>query len=890
MIWSLVGLLIVFLFSSPAYATNYYVSNSGSDLANGLSENTPWQTLSKVNSTTFSPGDNIFLNRGNNWYEPLIIPYSGASGNPITIGAYGNGNNPVLNGTAAVTNWNVYQDHIYVANVNYNVSRVFVDQILQQPAHTPNKGYFKITQDSANKHSLTSNTFDPPNNDLVGAGIAIRNAAWWIENETISNYDSSSHTITWSTDTQFPELKDWGFYLTDKLWMLDQPGEWYYDSSARKLYLWPSNNLDPNTHVVDVNQPIPYTVTTTNTHDITIQDIDIRNASKNALEIFSSKNIIAQRLNITNAGRYGIYADGNCDKLIFRNNNIDRSYTTGIMLYFIPATSILVENNTVSNTGNGEIFVEPLVYPTRSTQSGAGILVNGSDNTIVRNNTVTNSNYTGIGLGGANNTAQNNIVRRSCLILDDCGSIGVSGPKAGNKIISNIISDAIGNFDGTPYTYTQAQGIYLDQGVNHVTVSGNTVSNVDMGILIHDSNTNTITNNTIYLSRVNGLRVQEDFQDSEGSAKNNVITGNTFFNGSITSPSAQYDGFYNNINFGSYDNNKYSSSYFNYPISQRHVNITTNYPLLDWQNVSKQDSHSTDIGLFFKSVPWTVTSYLSENLNTNNWTNWSSNNSAIFTSVDSCDLGTKCFHVVTSVDSSQFTTNQFAIESGKTYEISFNTSALSPYSISAVIGQAISPWTTYHLYSFITDKKQTIRYLYTAPVSQSNTTLTFYSNTANYYLNDVAIRPVVATIHSSADDSILYTNSTFVDSTINLQEKYCDLDNNIISGNLTLAPFSSKILIKCFNNHDNVCNNRETNATTPSDCPQKEITGDANSDSIVDLVDFSIWKKEYLSKSGLTADFNQDRIIDLVDFSIWKSSYLLNIYNKESVLFSLGTK
>jgi len=55
------------------------------------------------------------------------------------------------------------------------------------------------------------------------------------------------------------------------------------------------------------------------------------------------------------------------------------------------------------------------------------------------------------------------------------------------------------------------------------------------------------------------------------------------------------------------------------------------------------------------------------------------------------------------------------------------------------------------------------------------------------------------------------------------------------------------------------------------------ISGDANNDNMVNLVDFSIWKNEYLhgcSTSPCKADFNYDSTVDLVDFSIWKQAYL----------------
>lgn len=53
------------------------------------------------------------------------------------------------------------------------------------------------------------------------------------------------------------------------------------------------------------------------------------------------------------------------------------------------------------------------------------------------------------------------------------------------------------------------------------------------------------------------------------------------------------------------------------------------------------------------------------------------------------------------------------------------------------------------------------------------------------------------------------------------------------------------------------------------------VVGDANSDGMVDLVDFEIWKREYLGKTTSTkADFNRDGKANLVDFAIWKRGYL----------------
>jgi hypothetical protein len=80
----------------------YYVSNAGSDQNDGQTPATAWKTISKVNSTYFEPGNSIYFKRGDTWREQLTIPSSGAAGNPITFGAYGQGPQPRIAGTVSV--------------------------------------------------------------------------------------------------------------------------------------------------------------------------------------------------------------------------------------------------------------------------------------------------------------------------------------------------------------------------------------------------------------------------------------------------------------------------------------------------------------------------------------------------------------------------------------------------------------------------------------------------------------------------------------------------------------------------------------------------------------------------------------------------------------------
>ena len=75
----------------------YYVdATDGSDSNDGLSPETAWKTIEKVNNTTFQPGDHILFQCGETWTGELMPQGSGVLGNPIVISSYGEGDKPVL--------------------------------------------------------------------------------------------------------------------------------------------------------------------------------------------------------------------------------------------------------------------------------------------------------------------------------------------------------------------------------------------------------------------------------------------------------------------------------------------------------------------------------------------------------------------------------------------------------------------------------------------------------------------------------------------------------------------------------------------------------------------------------------------------------------------------
>ncbi len=84
--------------SQAAGATTYYVSPSGSDSNNGTSPGSAIQSLGRASGLPLNPGDQVLMQRGASFSGKLAVWRSGSAGAPITIGAYGSGNKPVVTG------------------------------------------------------------------------------------------------------------------------------------------------------------------------------------------------------------------------------------------------------------------------------------------------------------------------------------------------------------------------------------------------------------------------------------------------------------------------------------------------------------------------------------------------------------------------------------------------------------------------------------------------------------------------------------------------------------------------------------------------------------------------------------------------------------------------
>lgn len=95
---------------TDVFSASYYVSPTGSDIADGLSPATAWQTLSRASTQSFVAGDYLYFEGGQTFNGVLLLTSddSGTSGNHVIIDSYGTGI-ATLNGGAdtAIDGYNV---------------------------------------------------------------------------------------------------------------------------------------------------------------------------------------------------------------------------------------------------------------------------------------------------------------------------------------------------------------------------------------------------------------------------------------------------------------------------------------------------------------------------------------------------------------------------------------------------------------------------------------------------------------------------------------------------------------------------------------------------------------------------------------------------------------
>jgi len=813
-------LCLIILSNLSIKASTYYVSFSdGNDANNGLSSTSAWKTLDKVKNFSFINGDNILFNSGETWRGTLTLK---SSPDNIILGKYGTGNNPIIKGSVSITGWTVTADtrisssirsNVWEANLSSiaydttnGIQHLFVNGEIMTIARYPNvnspteKNWLNISGTSVTDGGFASLQLQSKGNTTnywVGSKAVVRTFSWLMGSLDVTAYNSSTGYLT-TTGIGTSQNPEWGFFMQNKIEELDFPGEWYFDALSNKIYLYPKAGENPNTKLIE-GSTFSYGISITNSQDGTVvENFQVEHCTNLGINLNSSLNVIIRNNSVKNSYK-GIYF-WNCKDVLIQNNAFDycfrESIGTAAGSTFDSGTPI-IESNIITNNG---MYIGYGSHTTSASTANQTVGLFGKG-MIFRKNRVINSAWTGVYLkGDGYHTIENNFIQSSLLVLNDGGNISIGSGSNYNIIRGNILIDAIGNIDesngcgsttSTPCSKHSAygMGIGCDSGSQGHTIENNIIANnTDMGIRFNQFKNSLCTGNTLYNNDPQ-LVVQGNSSQSSG----NDFSGNILY--SLSSDQINLE-LQSTTNHGTINNNYYCNPYSKVVIKRN----GEMYPFLEWrEDFSLFDASSQSIHPAF--VEYNTTSPGIEIIPNNNFntdiSGWSKSGSGNI----SFDNG-KLKAVYSGTGAFNLGPATFPITNGQWYSIRFKVIANGNGEIRIRITDT-EPTTWVILkekYFAIDATTNNYEMLFQAPYSTSNMKILLTTDeldASNFWIDDFYCAPVNATLNELQQDSKLFYNDTFTSQTYDLNGiSYQDLNGSTVTGSITLAPFTSKILIK----------------------------------------------------------------------------------------------
>jgi parallel beta-helix repeat protein len=784
-----------------ADAATYYVDAlSGNDqwsgkraASNATSNDGPWKSIAKVNASNFVAGDSILFKCGATWREQLNVYASGVAGKPITFGRYGQcttTNLPTISGADLVTTWNAlpYAGAIYVASAPFEVRQVFVDGKYMRLARYPNKGVLPAQPGSNFSRAQAVVSVNDaarcpapqapcriaglsdgalparPASDFIGARVHVRSSQFAFEYRSTASFSAATRTLGFDAPTFYDFTAGHGYYLDNKLWMLDQPGEWFHDKAAGKLYLWLPNGDAPTAHVVEATRAGRSGLVVYDATNVVVRSLRFRQAEV-GVDLTNDSNWLLDGVEISDSAKNAIEAPGS-QAIRIERAKIARSALQGI--WADDARDLSVRASSIADSGMVGSPHESIY---------AAIFCPRCDGAQIVDNTITNSAYIGIWHGN-NNLVSGNYVKDSCLLLNDCGAI-YTGNNDGSfnmsRVVNNVLVGSLGNTDGLPGEGWSTYGVYLDDYGNNVEVNGNTIVDADFGMVIHAGFNNLLKNNTVYRMRKGALFMLED--RAAPSMVNNQVSGNLFYpmgnERSIVAATM-----HTSIDFGQYQLNRYAPDSVHGLAREGFWGgqwaPDTDYTLLQWQRIKGRDTTSTGFDLF-GAAPYRLLSKSAVNLIadggfTQGAPVWNSYGAGAQTTYRATCVDGGCLRFRNgTVGTGALLSHNFALRKDKHYLVAFemraereNTSANlvvrqgGPNNYDALgLNRPISAGTAWRSYSFVFEATGT-----TPLAGESGARIDFEVGPGEAIeVDNVRVQEVTLQANDPSDDSMILFNS-----------------------------------------------------------------------------------------------------------------------------------
>jgi parallel beta-helix repeat protein len=600
----------------------YYVDGSKRSASDGNpgTEARPWRTIGR-GVQSLQPGDTLLIKAGT-YRETVNLQRSGTQAAPIRIRAYpGDEGKVIIDAAEPVTHWqkcagpgdcagNPYWEHIYVADVaalvqshprdDFAVRQVFQHGVLLNRSRYPDAGWSYPTVVTDPKTKFIDDSLSKPDGYFVGSVCHVKTRVGHIDQTPITDF--SRREITLEKSPRSDIKTRFGYYITSIVGEINEEGEWAYDPSQKKIFLWPRE---------DVAEDVEFSY------------------RRYCLRSYSSTSWnVVRGLTMRNAYLHGIYLYRSND-MTLENNAVERAYNLGIYVYAGTGATgdrNQIVGNTIKYCAFHGIGVNATCSYTNiegnyvygaGTDTYGGDLMNGRGEAIyvtgpfarVYNNRIDRTGHKALYLAGAvlGREVSHNYITNGGLALNESGAMYMGsfheGPEK-DYIHHNIIVDVFGcrtmdrNRDkGLPVTVEKysggtVPGIYVDEQGNNRIIEHNTVINSHMaGIFFHWAPGNVVRNNTLYGNKV--AQIWFSGRDQPGDRLvDDVVLDNIMFATDAQQKTFYLGMNYDDVHFGQSDRNYFYNPFYNWHIFVGRIN--EDMTLQRWRALSGYDANSKE--------------------------------------------------------------------------------------------------------------------------------------------------------------------------------------------------------------------------------------------------------------------------------------------------------
>jgi len=520
--WYIGALLLVAACQTvPTSPNTYYVSSidpSANDHNPGTQAQ-PWRTLTRVQSAldSLNPGDQILLQRGSIFDGGLSwVGARGTPDAPITLGAYGDGDNPILSGAETLREWisiGVDRWQASCATCEGAVNGLMIDGELQAMARHSNPdqgddGYLYF--DSAASRFSISDDALRGDIDWSGGELVVRSIAWVLDRLPISAHEGD--TLVTTDPASYDLTSGYGYFIQNHADALDRDGEWIYDADTQMVTLYWSAG-EPSAFDIEVTARDSL-LRIEAAHHIEVRDLTLHGADALALYIERCSHVGIVGVSVINGGADGIRV-ASCDDLNVANSRIAHMLNNGANIDDCQRCTLY--GSTIEHIG--------LLAGMGGSGDGKylGVRVEGEQTRFERNR-IEHIGYIGVIVVG-NVWVQQNVVRHFTQVKIDGGGIYAYRTQ-GSHIIGNLVVDGMGNTAGTPLESPSANGIYIDDNSMDIDVRANIIGWVGAaGIYLHNTHDVRVTDNLVVAAGESALRLSDDDLGTY-NLENTLITRN----------------------------------------------------------------------------------------------------------------------------------------------------------------------------------------------------------------------------------------------------------------------------------------------------------------------------------------------------------------------------